>query len=195
MAESCKGCYHWRGVKDCEYCHYLLDTGFPRNCPADNCLFYKKEFFKMGKGHKIPEEVRKKVMEFARDGVSPKNIARSLGIGLTSVRRILKSTEQKKSPETVSTPIEPVTEDITDSGNPADTNILADIVENVKQAGTCENNCIPDIVKEVVSHALDNLANEIHILAGRLEELKADRTQLEKWYFENCNEEVKHGTR
>lgn len=147
----------------------------------------------MGKGHKIPESIRLRVLEAVNAGIGYSDIARSFKIGLTSVRRIAYAAK-KISPE-APTPMENASEDITDSGSPADTNILADIVENVKQAGVCENNCIPDIVKEVVSHALDNLANEIHILAGNLEELKADRMQLEKWYFENCNEEVKHGTR
>lgn len=147
----------------------------------------------MSQGHKIPESTRKKVLDAVRAGIRYSDIARSFKIGQTSVRRIAGSAGIKRSPE-APTAMENASEETKDSGSPADTNILADIVENVKQAGACENNCIPDIVKEVVSHALDNLANEIHILAGNLEELKADRAQLEKWYFENCNEEVKHGT-
>lgn len=143
----------------------------------------------MGKGTPIAEDMRQNIADDLNLGYSYNDIAKRYGISYSTIRRI-----KNNSPE-APTPMENASEDITDSGSPADTNILADIVENVKQAGACENNCIPDIVKEVVSHALDNLANEIHILAGNLEELKADRAQLEKWYFENCNEEVKHGTR
>lgn len=153
------------------------------------------------RGQRISAETKEMVIQAAQKGVPYKIISEKLGVSNQSVSRLAVEAgirrgpvKIKESPE-APTPMENASEDITDSGSAADTNILADIVENVKQAGACENNCIPDIVKEVVSHALDNLANEIHILAGNLEELKADRAQLEKWYFENCNEEVKHGTR
>ena len=47
MAESCKGCVHWRSfsgdTRSIKVCHYMLDTGFPRGCSARDCLFYKKE--------------------------------------------------------------------------------------------------------------------------------------------------------
>lgn len=194
MAETCKGCYHWRGVKDCEYCHYLLDTGFPRNCPADNCLFYKKEFFKMGKGHKIPEEVRKKVMEFARDGVSPKNIARSLGIGLTSVHRILKSTEQKKSPETVSTPIEPVTEDITHSGSTAGTNIIPDVPEVVKQEESYDTTLLNPTVCGAVLDRINKTDEELAALRRDITLLEKEKKALED-YLRKYKEVQNNGTR
>ena len=47
---------------------------------------------------------------------------------------------------------------------------------------------------EVIKQYMD-LQNGFLNYLSNLEELKADRAQLEKWYFENCNEEVKHGTR
>lgn len=38
---SCRGCIHRRGLggKGSKYtvCHYILDTGSPRGCPADRC--------------------------------------------------------------------------------------------------------------------------------------------------------------
>lgn len=42
MAKSCKGCYYWRpsasySKKTLKICHYMLDTGEPRNCPAEKC--------------------------------------------------------------------------------------------------------------------------------------------------------------
>ena len=45
MAESCKGCIHWRYGGNIEFCHYMLDTGIPRNCPAENCLFYFRKMY------------------------------------------------------------------------------------------------------------------------------------------------------
>ncbi len=45
MAKKCKGCKHWRSLCGCpggtKGCHYILDTGEPRGCPADKCT--KKE--------------------------------------------------------------------------------------------------------------------------------------------------------
>lgn len=36
--ESCKGCIHNVGDHpDYKYCHYMIHTGEPRGCSADNC--------------------------------------------------------------------------------------------------------------------------------------------------------------
>ena len=36
--KSCKGCVHHRKIDYFQMaCHYMLDTGFPRGCPADKC--------------------------------------------------------------------------------------------------------------------------------------------------------------
>lgn len=42
MADNCKGCIYWRSASDTngkviKLCHYLLDTGEKRGCPADKC--------------------------------------------------------------------------------------------------------------------------------------------------------------
>lgn len=42
MADNCKGCIYWRSASDTngkviKLCHYLLDTGERRGCPADKC--------------------------------------------------------------------------------------------------------------------------------------------------------------
>ena len=194
MAESCGGCKFWRpftpGNENVYACHFLLDTGIPRCYPPEECIYHTKGLKNMPKA--LSPETIGQIEQMNAEGKSTAQICEALSVSSATVTRVRNG--KLKSPE-APTAMENASEEIKNSGSSADTNILADIVENVKQAGACENNCIPDIVKEVVSHALDNLANEIHILAGNLEELKADRAQLEKWYFENCNEEVKHGTR
>ena len=192
MAKSCGGCKFWRPIAagGVYACHFLLDTGIPRCYPPEECIYHTKGMENMSRGKALSPETIGQIEQMNAEGKSISQICDALSVSSATVTRVRNG--KLKSPE-APTPMENASEDITVDN--IDTNILADIVENVKQAGACENNCIPDIVKEVVSHALDNLANEIHILAGRLEELKADRAQLEKWYFENCNEEVKHGTR
>ena len=42
MAKTCKGCVYYRSLSENSpnlqhYCNYLLDTGEPRRCPAENC--------------------------------------------------------------------------------------------------------------------------------------------------------------
>ena len=40
MKNSCKGCVHWKTISHCwdlKACHYYLDTGELRGCPADKC--------------------------------------------------------------------------------------------------------------------------------------------------------------
>ena len=40
MRASCRGCVHYRGTSTSEFdkcCHYLLDTGERRPCPAESC--------------------------------------------------------------------------------------------------------------------------------------------------------------
>ena len=46
MRDSCKGCVYCRPLwttTSCKYlaCHYLLDTGEKRPCPAENCTVKK----------------------------------------------------------------------------------------------------------------------------------------------------------
>ena len=40
MAKTCVGCAYYRPLDDNSresYCNYILDTGEPRGCPAENC--------------------------------------------------------------------------------------------------------------------------------------------------------------
>lgn len=42
MAKSCKGCRYYRPLAEYSrcakwVCHYILDTGEPRGCSAENC--------------------------------------------------------------------------------------------------------------------------------------------------------------
>lgn len=43
--ETCKGCVHYRvfgGDRHEKCCHYIIDTGEPRGCPAKKCTRYTK---------------------------------------------------------------------------------------------------------------------------------------------------------
>lgn len=75
----------------------------------------------MSQGKALTPEVIRLIEQMSADGKSASYICKTLGVGQTSVYRVRSG--QLKSPETVSTPIEPVPEDIKDSGISAATSI------------------------------------------------------------------------
>lgn len=126
MAKSCKGCRFWRTISGeaagIHACHFLLDTGIPRYCPPEECTYYTAKGLKeMSQGKALTPEVIRLIEQMSADGKSASYICKTLGVGATSVYRVRSG--QLKSPETVSTPIEPVPEDIKDSGISAATSI------------------------------------------------------------------------
>lgn len=46
MRETCKGCIYYRPLAHIDadrVCHFMLDTGEKRGCPAAECTRYRKE--------------------------------------------------------------------------------------------------------------------------------------------------------
>ena len=95
----------------------------------------------MSKGKALSPEVIRLIEQMSADGKTIKQISRALNVGTTTVYRVRSG--QLKSPETVSTPIEPVPED-----NPADSNIsttsIPEIPENVKTEPDIQYRTAPD---------------------------------------------------
>lgn len=154
----------------------------------------------MSKKQHISAEMKANIADALAGGLSYAMIADRYGVSYSTIQRVRSAvingeefiakkevpkvhdtpTEKKKSPETVSTPIEPVTEDITDSGNPADTNIITDVPENVKQEE------IPGVVVDALLEKIQNISEKIETEEKYLAALKADKKSLERWYHENC---------
>ena len=88
----------------------------------------------MGRGYKIPERTRQKVLAAVDAGIKYSDIANSLKIGRTSVRRIAEA-GIKKSPETP-TAMENVPEDITADNN-ISTYSISEVPEVVKPELDC----------------------------------------------------------
>ena len=123
----------------------------------------------MSKKQHISTEMKANIADALAGGLSYAMIADRYDVSYSTIQRVKSAvinganfiakkevpevhdtpTEQKKSPETVSTPIEPVTEDITDSGNPADTNIIPDVPEVVKGVEPIIDD-VPEPVKKPV---------------------------------------------
>ena len=72
----------------------------------------------MGKGTPISQEMKENIADDLALGYSYGDIAERYGVSFSTIRRV-----KNNSPETVSTPIEPVPEDIKDSGISAATSI------------------------------------------------------------------------
>ena len=72
----------------------------------------------MGKGTPISQELKENIADDLALGYSYGDIAERYGVSFSTICRV-----KRKSPETVSTPIEPVPEDIKDSGISAATSI------------------------------------------------------------------------
>ena len=75
----------------------------------------------MSQGKAITPEVIRLIEQMSADGKSISQICNTLGVSSSTVTRVRNG--KLKSPETVSTPIEPVPEDIKDSGISAATSI------------------------------------------------------------------------
>ena len=95
----------------------------------------------MSKGKALSPEVIRLIEQMSADGKTIKQISRALNVGTTTVYRVRSG--QLKSPETVSTPIEPVPEDIKDSGISAATSI-PEIPEIVKTEPDIQYRTAPD---------------------------------------------------
>ena len=83
----------------------------------------------MSKGKALSPEVIRLIEQMSADGKTIKQISRALNVGTTTVYRVRSG--QLKSPETVSTPIEPVSEETSTDNNISNTSI-PETAEKVK---------------------------------------------------------------
>ena len=138
MAKTCAGCAYYRPLYDNggeSYCNYILDTGEPRGCPAENC---KKKISMEEYMKKITQEQKQEIIRLRiEDNVPAKTIAEKFHISKGAVFNIVSEwkkhgesaiSNNEKEPDTA-TPV-------TDSEQEICVEVPADIVsqeaENVK---------------------------------------------------------------
>ena len=100
MAKTCRGCVYYRSLSENSpnlqpYCNYLLDTGEPRRCPAENCdkkLTKEEAMKKLTQGDK--QEIIRLRME---QNVPVKLIAEKFHVSKSSIFNIV--SEWKKHGE------------------------------------------------------------------------------------------------
>ncbi len=134
----------------------------------------------MSKKQHISTEMKANIADALAGGLSYAMIADRYDVSYSTIQRVKSAvinganfiakkevpevhdtpTEQKKSPE-APTPMENASEDITPSGNPAGTNIIPEVPENVKA----------ETPLETISHAFSIFAEQIsHSLGGSAQE-------------------------
>lgn len=173
MADNCVGCKYWRHLESNNHCsphgcHYSLDTGELRGCPAENCKHYERD--KMRGKNITAEDVA--AMQAARDsGMKANDIAVKFGIDIHTVYRHTKSPGASAAAE--STPEETKTDT---------TDIIPETAGDVKSSAEEVPSVVVDALLEKIESIGEKIAEEERFIAA----LKADKAALEKYYHENC---------
>ena len=95
MAKTCVGCAYYRPLYDNSgesYCNYILDTGEPRGCPAENC---KKKISMEEYMKKITQEQKQEIIRLRIEGNVPvKTIAEKFHVSKSSIFNIVSEWKQ-----------------------------------------------------------------------------------------------------
>ena len=92
MAKTCKGCVYYRSLSENSpnlqpYCNYLLDTGEPRDCPAENC---DKKLTKEEAMKKLTQEDKQEIIRLrVEENVPAKTIAEKFHVSKSAVFNII----------------------------------------------------------------------------------------------------------
>ena len=100
MAKTCNGCVYYRSLSENSpnlqhYCNYLLDTGEPRRCPAENC---EKKLTLEEAMKKLTSEDKQEIIRLrVEENVPAKTIAEKFHVSKSAVFNII--SEWKKHGE------------------------------------------------------------------------------------------------
>ena len=94
MAKTCVGCAYYRPLSESNnrgkpYCNYILDTGEPRGCPAENCekKITMEEYMKR---KRLTEDDKREIVRLRiGEKMSPLTIAEKFGIAKQTVLNIV----------------------------------------------------------------------------------------------------------
>lgn len=97
MAKTCRGCVYYRSLSEYSpnlqpYCNYLLDTGEPRRCPAENC---DKKLTKEEAMKKLTQGDKQEIIRLRIEGNVPvKTIAEKFHVSKSSIFNIVSEWKQ-----------------------------------------------------------------------------------------------------
>lgn len=162
MAKTCRGCVYYRSLSENSpnlqpYCNYLLDTGEPRRCPAENC---KKKLTLEEAMKKLTIEDKQEIIRLrVEENVPAKTIAEKFHVSKSAVFNIVSEwkkhgesaiSEDEKEPDTVAAVTDSEQEDCVE----VPTDIIPPKAQIVKPV-------IPDAVMEACRVRLDYLKDLI----------------------------------
>ena len=182
MAKTCKGCVYYRSLSEYypnlqHYCNYLLDTGEPRRCPAENC---KKKLTLEEAMKKLTSEDKQEIIRLRMEqNVPVKLIAEKFHVSKSAVFNIVSEwkkhgesaiSDDEKEPDTVAA--------VTDSEQGICVEVPADIVsqeaENVKP-----DDILPCAVVDAIADQIDRLYDKITECDRKVQEIQRARANAE----------------
>ena len=198
MADTCRGCVYYRSLSEYypnlqHYCNYLLDTGEPRRCPAENC---EKKLTLEEAMKKLTQEDKQEIIRLrVEDNVPAKTIAEKFHVSKSAVFNIIAEwkkhgesaiSDDEKEPDTVAPVTDSEQEDVCEN-IPAD--IILDISENVKT----DDNLLPCAVVDAIADKIDMLYDKITECDREMQKIRDARENAESGLKELKAFLKKHG--
>ena len=188
MADTCRGCVYYRSLSENSpnlqhYCNYLLDTGEPRRCPAENC---KKKLTLEEAMKKLTSEDKQEIIRLrVEDNVPAKTVAEKFGITKGAVFNIVSAwknhgesaiSNDEKEPDTVAAVTDSEQEDVCEN-IPAD--IIPENAENVKP-----DDILPCAVVDAVANEIDRLYDRLTECDREMQKIRDARESVAKSLLE-----------
>lgn len=182
MADTCRGCVYYRSLSENSpnlqhYCNYLLDTGEPRRCPAENC---EKKLTLEEAMKKLTSEDKQEIIRLrVEDNVPAKTVAEKFGITKGAVFNIVSEwkkhgestiSDDEKEPDTAATVTDSEQEDLVDI--PAD--IVSQETENVK----VDDDLLPCAVVDAIADQIDRMYDKIAECDRKVQEIEQARANV-----------------
>ena len=195
MAKTCVGCAYYRPLYDNRgesYCNYILDTGEPRGCPAENC---KKKISMEEYMKRLTQEQKQEIIRLRIEGNVPvKAIAEKFHLSKSAVFNIISKwkehgesaiSDDGKEPDTVAA-VSDSEQEIVCENIPAD--IIPENSENVKT-----EDVLPCAVVDAVANEIDRLYDVMVECDRKIQKIKGARNNAEYSLIELKAFLKKHG--
>ena len=131
----------------------------------------------MGKGSPIPQDMRQNILDDLDLGYTFGDIADRYNVSFSTIRRV-KNSKSSEAP----TAMDSASEDITDSGSSADTNIIPDAPKDVKPAIDYEEQ--REYIVDILKSTLEDINEEVRSFEERIQMLRdclAERRQKQAY--------------
>lgn len=180
MAKTCVGCAYYRPLYDNgeSYCNYILDTGEPRGCPAENC---KKKISMEVYMKKITQEQKQEIIRLrVEDNVPVKLIAEKFHVSKSAVFNIVSEwkkhgesaiSDDEKEPDTAAT--------VTDSEQEICVEVPADIVSQETENVKADGDLLPCAVVDAVANEIDRLYDRLTECDREMQKIRDARENAE----------------